>query len=106
VLRIAEGHIAAAGLGDRVTTRVGDLRYDELGRGYDLILLSAICHMLGPNDNADLIARSFAALAPGGRVVIQDFILGPDRSSPRTAALFALNMLVGTPEGSSYTGEE
>ena len=106
VLPIAQRHIEEAGLSNRITTRAGDLRTDHLGSGYDLILLSAICHMLGPEPNVKLLGRCFAALSPGGRVVIQDFILAPDRTSPRSGALFALNMLVGTPEGSCYTREE
>jgi len=106
VLPIAQGHIQQTGLSDRITTRVGDLRTDDLGSGFDLILLSAICHMLGVDANQNLLERCFAALSPGGRVVIQDFILTPDRTAPRLAALFALNLLVGTPEGSTYTHEE
>jgi cyclopropane fatty-acyl-phospholipid synthase-like methyltransferase len=106
VLPIARGHIEAAGLADRITTRSGDLRTDDFGSGFDLVLLSAICHMLGPAANRNLLERCFAALSPGGRVLIQDFILEADRTSPTSAALFALNMLVGTPEGSTYTSEE
>jgi predicted O-methyltransferase YrrM len=106
VLPMARGHIAKAGLSDRVKTRAGDLRKDKLGRGYHLILLSAICHMLGPEENLDLFRRSLAALAPGGRIVIQDFILEPDKTAPRVGALFALNMLVGTRSGSSYSEPE
>ncbi len=106
VLPIARGHIEEAGLADRISTRTGDLREDDLGSGYDLILLSAICHMLGPDGNQSLLQRCFSALAPGGQVVIQDFILEPDRTSPRSAALFALNMLVGTPAGGTYTAGE
>jgi (2Fe-2S) ferredoxin/2-polyprenyl-3-methyl-5-hydroxy-6-metoxy-1,4-benzoquinol methylase len=106
VLPIAQGHIEEAGLSDRITTRAGDLRSDDLGSGFDLILLSAICHMLGPAANQNLLERCFAALTPRGRLLIQDFILEPDRTSPRSGALFALNMLVGTQEGSTYTRDE
>lgn len=106
VLPIAQGHIEAAGLADRVITRPGDLRADELGDGYDLIFVSAICHMLGPSENKDLLARAWRALAAGGRIAIQDFILESDKTSPRVGALFALNMLVGTEKGSSYSVEE
>ncbi len=38
--------------------------------------------------------------------MIQDFILEPDKASPKFAALFALNMLVGTKSGDSYSEEE
>jgi (2Fe-2S) ferredoxin/SAM-dependent methyltransferase len=106
VLALAQGHINAAGLAGRVGTRAGDLRRDPLGKGFTLVLVSAICHMLSPEENQDLLRRCFEALAPQGRVVIQDFILEPDKTAPRHAALFALNMLVGTEAGSTYSHEE
>jgi predicted O-methyltransferase YrrM len=103
---IASRHIEEAGVADRVQVRAGDLRADRLGEGYDLAFLSAICHMLSEAENLDLLRRCREALASGGRVVIQDFILEPDKTSPRFAALFALNMLVGTPGGSAYSEPE
>jgi predicted O-methyltransferase YrrM len=106
VVKIAQQHIDAAGLGDRVTTRVGDLRVDELGAGHDLVLLSAICHMLSPDENRDLLRRAWRALAPGGRIVIQDSIMSDDKTTPRGGALFAINMLVGTPAGGVYSEAE
>jgi (2Fe-2S) ferredoxin/SAM-dependent methyltransferase len=106
VIPLTRQYIEKAGLSDRVTTREGDLHNDEFGNGYDLVFISAICHMLSPEDNRKLLTKAFNALAPHGKVVIQDFILNPDRTSPYTAALFALNMLVGTREGSSYSGPE
>ena len=103
---IAQRHIQAAGLVDRVRVRAGDLRSGALGEGYDLVFISAICHMLSPAENQDLLRRARQALAPAGRLVIQDFILQPDKTAPRFAALFALNMLVGTAGGSSYSEPE
>jgi len=93
---IAQRHISEAGLSDRVRVRVGDLRTDELGEGYDLVLVSAICHMLDEDENRDLLRRCSKALAPKGRIVIREFILDPNRAGPPFATLFALNMLVGT----------
>ena len=106
VLPIAQRHIDAAGLAARIETRPGDLRYDPFGSGFKLVLASAICHMLSPEANQDLLRRCFECLEPGGRVVIQDFILESDKTAPKQAALFALNMLVGTPAGSTYSYEE
>lgn len=106
VVPIACRHIEAARVGDRVSVRVGDLRSDRFASGYGLVFISAICHMLSPEENRNLIARSHEALAAGGRVVIQDFILEPDKTAPRWGALFALNMLVGTRGGSSYSEPE
>jgi len=106
VLPIAQGHIDAAGLAGRVETRAGDLRRDPLGKGFTLVLASAICHMLSPEENQNLFRRCFEALDPNGRLVMQDFILEADKTAPKQAALFALNMLVGTPAGSTYSYEE
>lgn len=106
VIPIAEGHIRAAGLEDRVRVRTGDLRTDDLGAGFDLVFVSAICHMLDEDGNAGLIRRCFSALAPGGRIVIQEFILEADKTAPKSAALFSLNMLVGTKGGASYSEAE
>jgi (2Fe-2S) ferredoxin/predicted O-methyltransferase YrrM len=103
---IARRHIQEAGVADRVIVRAGDLRSDRLGEGYDLVFVSAICHMLSPEENLDLLRRCREALLPGGRVVIQDFILEADKTAPRFAALFALNMLVGTRGGSTYSEPE
>ncbi|MEJ2006851.1 MAG: methyltransferase [Acidobacteriota bacterium] len=100
VLPIAQHHIQEAGLEARIGTRAGDLRHDLFGAGFDLVLVLAICHMLSPEENQDLLRRCFEALAPQGRLVIQDFVLEADKTAPKQAALFALNMLVGTAAGS------
>lgn len=106
VLPIAQRHIENANLQDRIRLRAGDLRTNDLGSGYDLALVSAICHMLSPEENADLLRRCHLALAPQGRLVIQDFILDASKASPKIGALFALNMLVATEGGSSYSEDE
>jgi (2Fe-2S) ferredoxin/SAM-dependent methyltransferase len=106
VVPIAQRHIDAAGLGKRVQTRVGDLHHDAYGEGYDIVFASAICHMNSPDENRAMFRKAFAALAPSGRLVIQDFVLGPDKTAPKTGALFALNMLVGTAAGSAYSERE
>lgn len=100
---IAERNIREAGLAHRVSVRAGDLSKDDFGRDFDLVLLSAINHMLDDRENQALLAHCAQALRPGGRIVIREFILDPDRAGPRQAALFALNMLVGTRRGNAYT---
>jgi hypothetical protein len=106
VVPIARRHIEAAGLSDRILVREGDLHQASYGAGYDLVFISSICHMLGPEENVEMLHKSREALVAGGRVVIQDFILDRDKTGPRPAALFALNMLVGTERGSSYSEDE
>ncbi len=107
VLPITQEHIRKAGLDNRISTRAGDMLTIPLESDcYDLVLLSAICHMYSPEENQQLFERAYAALAPKGRLVVSDFILEADKTSPRFAALFALNMLVGTRAGASYSEPE
>lgn len=102
VLPIAERHIVEAGLAGRSETRPGDLSRDHFGAAFNLVLLSAVCPMLSPEEHPDVLQRCFEALAPQGRLVIQDFVLESHKTAPKQAALFALN--VGTTAGSTYSG--
>jgi (2Fe-2S) ferredoxin/predicted O-methyltransferase YrrM len=106
VVPITLEYIAKADMAERVKVISGDLRQESYGGPYDLVLISSICHMLNPDENREMLRKTYAALAPGGRVVISDFILDPDRTSPRFAVFFALNMLVGTSAGDSYSETE
>jgi SAM-dependent methyltransferase len=102
-LEVARANIARAGLAHRVTVRPGDAFRDDLGSGYDFILLSNLVHVYSDADNRRLVRRAAAALNPGGRVCIKDFLLNPGRVSPVKASLFAVNMLVNTAGGDCYT---
>jgi len=106
VIPLAQENIRKAGLADRITVRQGDMLHDPLGENYDLVLASAICHMFSPEENQQLFRQTYSALAPKGRFAVQDFILEPSKTAPRNAALFSLNMLVGTRAGSSYSEPE
>jgi (2Fe-2S) ferredoxin/predicted O-methyltransferase YrrM len=106
VLPITQEHLRQAGVAERISTRAGDMLQSELGEDYDLVLLSAICHMFSEEENRGLLKRIYQALAPNGRVVVQDFILEADKTAPKFGALFALNMLVGTKGGASYSEPE
>jgi len=106
VLPLAQEYIRKAGLTERIAVRAGDMLRDPLGENYDLILISAICHMFSAEENRSLLQKANRALASGGRVVVQDFILEPSKTAPSFAALFSLNMLVGTEAGSSYSEPE
>lgn len=99
-------YISREGLSDRVETVVGDYEKDELGTGFDVVFLSAIIHSNSPRLNRELIRKGVNALNPSGQLVVQDFILDEDRTGPPFGALFALNMLVGTETGDTYTESE
>jgi len=107
VIPIAQHHLAEAGLADRVTLVGGDFSADEvLPTGADLVWISAIIHQNSREQNRALFAKAHAALAGGGQVLIRDVIMEEERLFPVDGALFAINMLVNTPQGGTYTFEE
>ena len=106
VIEMARKPLAEAGVLDRVTLKAGDFYVDELPTGHDLAFLSAIIHQNSPEQNLDLFKKVFRSLTPGGRIVIRDHIMAPDRTGPLSGAVFAVNMLLATKGGNTYTFEE
>ena len=106
VIEMARTFLGDAGVLDRVTLVGGDFYRDELPGGHDLAFLSAIIHQNSLEQNTELFAKVFRALMPGGRIVVRDHIMAPDRTSPKDGAIFAVNMLVGTAGGGTYTFDE
>lgn len=97
-----QGHPAA----DRVEFKAGNFLTDDLGGPYDLIWASHILHSMGPEEFQGLMGKAARALKPGGRIWLQDFLLDAGGRAGRFAALFALNMLVNTPTGRTYSSQE
>jgi len=106
VVPLTRAYIREESLSSHVEAVAGDYLKDSLGEGFDLALLSMVIHSHQPEENRALLAKIARALAPGGQVVIQDFLMAEDRSGPLQPALFALNMLVGTDGGDTYTEAE
>lgn len=106
VLPLTRAYIAEEGLASAVETQAGDYLRDPLGTGYDLVFLSAVIHSNAADENRLLFGKATAALNPGGRLVVQDFLMNEARTGPALPALFALNMLVGTAAGDTYTESE
>jgi precorrin-6B methylase 2 len=106
VLAITEENALAAGLGDRFSKIVGDAFTVDLGSEYDAVLVPNFLHHFNIRDCVRFLRRVHAALRPGGRVVIVEFVPNDDRISPPAAAGFSLVMLGTTPEGDAYTFSE
>jgi (2Fe-2S) ferredoxin/predicted O-methyltransferase YrrM len=106
VVPLTAEYVSQAGVSAQISLRAGDMLTGNFGSGYDLIMLNAICHMFSEQENQALFRRAQQALAPYGRLAVQDFILNPDKTGPQHAALFSLNMLVATDAGASYSEPE
>jgi len=106
VIPMAEERMTRAGLIDRVDLVGGDFYENDLPAGADLVWLGAIAHQNSQAQNRDLFAKVHAALKEGGHVVIRDIVMDPSHTTPIRGALFAVNMLVATPAGGTYTLDE
>ena len=106
VIPFAERRVAEAGMAGRVRLVAGDFYADPLPAGADLAWVSAIIHQNSPEQNLALFGKLHAALEPGGRVLVRDVVLEPSRTEPAMGALFAINMLVATQGGGTYTFDE
>jgi 2-polyprenyl-3-methyl-5-hydroxy-6-metoxy-1,4-benzoquinol methylase len=106
VLPLTAEYVREEQLSEQIDYVGGDYTKDPLPGGYDLVFLSAIIHSNPPEENRKLIRKCAGALNPGGAVVVQDFIMDESRTQPPGGALFALNMLVGTAAGDTYTESE
>ncbi|MFH1018111.1 MAG: methyltransferase [Pseudomonadota bacterium] len=106
VIPLTRRYVASAGVRENFTFLEGDLTQDRFGSGFDLALISSICHQFSPAENQAFLKKAARALNKGGRLAIHDFVLSDDRTSPVHAALFAVNMLVNTQGGNSYTLRE
>ena len=106
VIAMARQRLGKEGVLNRVNLAPGDFYKDELPPGHDLAFVSAIIHQNSPAQNLDLFAKVFRSLTSGGRIVIRDHIMAPDRTSPKDGAVFAVNMLLATAGGGTYTFDE
>jgi SAM-dependent methyltransferase len=102
----AEQTVARCALTDRIGFVGGDLLIDPIGSDYDAVWISHLLHSEGPETCAAILTKAAQALNPGGRLFVQEFILDDSRTAPLHPALFALNMLIGTPSGQAYSEGE
>ena len=103
VIPMAQRRLAAAGLEQRVKLVAGDFATDALPPGADLAWVSAIVHQNTRAQNRALFTAVFEALTLDGRIAIRDMLMEEDRTRPVAGALFAVNMLVATEGGGTFT---
>ncbi len=89
-----------------MTTIPGDLLKASFGKNHTVATLGHILHSEGRARSQKLLKKTFDALAPGGTIAIMEFLVNQDRTEPVVGLLFAVNMLVNTEEGDTFSFEE
>jgi ubiquinone/menaquinone biosynthesis C-methylase UbiE len=99
--------VERCGVADRYEFQPGNVREDDLGLAeFDAAIVGYICHSEGPEHSRRLIAKVARALKPGGTIVLAELLPNEDRSGPVYPVLFALQMLINTSEGDTFTFSE
>lgn len=100
---IARRQLDEAGLSDRFDTIDSDFHTVDLGRErFDVAVYSHIAHQEGPDANVEMFTKMRRALRPGGALVICDYVVDDDRTRPAFPLMFAAEMLLKSPHGSTW----
>jgi precorrin-6B methylase 2/predicted transcriptional regulator len=106
VIPLTKKYVSAFSRKEKIEYVEGNYLQDDFGSEYDLILLSAIVHINSYEQNLALIKKCADALRGGGQIVIKDWVMNEARTEPTGGTLFALNMLVCTECGDTFTEKE
>jgi ubiquinone/menaquinone biosynthesis C-methylase UbiE len=106
VLAVAHGHAREVNVADRHHLLAGNAFTVEYPDNFDVALVTNFLHHFDQATCIGLLRKVHAALRPGGRVVVLEFVPNADRVSPPVPARFALAMLAATPSGDAYTFAE
>lgn len=103
VLAVTRRMAERFGVADRFKFVGGDLMKADFGGGHNIATLGHILHSEGERRSRALLKKAFDALAPGGTISIAEFLVNEERTGPLQGLIFAVNMLVNTDEGSTYS---
>jgi predicted O-methyltransferase YrrM len=102
---IAQKHIAAAGLSDRISTAHGDFFKDPLPNA-DIITMGMILHDWNLEKKMHLIRSAYDTLPPGGALVAIEALIDDGRRENIFGLLMSLNMLIEFGDAFDYSGAD
>jgi len=94
------------GVGDRFNYVEGDILEANFGSDYDIATLGHILHSEGEKRSRDLLKKTFRALKTGGVIAIAEWLVNNERTEPTHALMFAVQMLVNTEKGDTFSFDE
>jgi ubiquinone/menaquinone biosynthesis C-methylase UbiE len=94
------------GVRDRFNFVEGDLSQANFGTGYDVAILGHILHSEGEKRSRELLKKTFRALKSGGVIAIAEWLVNDQRTEPLHALMFAVQMVVNTEKGDTFSFKE
>jgi len=102
---VFEEYVAEAGLSDRLRFYAGDFFADPLPAA-DVLIMGYILHDWDLEGKRALLAKAYAALPEGGRLIVYEALIDDERRQNAFGLLMSLNMLIETRGGFDYTGAD
>ena len=94
------------GVVDRFQFIEGDLLEANFGTGYNIATLGHILHSEGEERSRQLLKKTFRALKSGGTIAIGEWLVNDERTEPLPSLMFAVQMLVNTEKGDTFSFNE
>ncbi len=94
------------GVANRFDYIEGDVSEADFGSGYDVATLGHILHTEGEERSPKLLKKVFRALKSGGTIAIGEWLVKDDRTGPPNGLLFAVNMLMHSERGDTFSFNE
>ena len=106
VAEVAREFIERAGVADRVTAIAGDFTADEFPDDIDVAIMASNLPQYSHTLIAQVVAKTFAVLNPGGRMHLIGETLHDDRTGPLSPALWGLAEAIPGSTGVAHTEAE
>jgi len=103
--RLARQALAERGFAERVSVATGDMFQDRFPEGWDIHLFSNVLHDWDRPQVEQLLAKSYATLAPGGMVVVHAAHINAAKTGPLPVAAYSALLMTIT-EGKCYSEKE
>jgi hypothetical protein len=99
------GYVTRNGLEDRLKFHGGDFFTDPLPSA-EVLVMGGILHNWNLDIRKLLLRKAYAALPPGGSLIVCETLIDDERRTRAHSLLASLNMLLQTDGGSEFTGAE
>jgi hypothetical protein len=106
VLEVTKETAEKHGVADRFRFAGGDLLAADLGAKHDVAVLGHILHSEGEERSRRLLSKVFASLVAGGTIAIAEWLVNETRTAPPHSLMFAVNMLLHSSDGDTFSFEE
>jgi len=102
---IFNSYVAQYGLADRLRFTSGDFFADPLPNA-DVLIMGHILHDWDLREKRLLLQKAYDALPTGGALIVYEGLIDDERRYNAFGLLMSLNMLIETPGGFDYTGDD